>query len=109
VTLSGTVESVGGSCPALTFVLQGRRVVTSGDTEFIKGDCRQLRDGTEVVAEGTPGADGRVRADSVRTTKAKNGSDGGDNSDGGGNNGGGGGGDKEKDKSKDKPKDGKKG
>jgi len=104
LTLSGTVQSLGGSCPSLTFALQGQRVVTSGDTQFINGDCRQLRDGTEVVAEGTQGGDGLVRAESVRTTKAKNGSDGGGNTGGGDS-------DKDKDKSKDKdkPKDGKKG
>ncbi len=79
-------------------MLDGQRVVTSGDTEFLKGDCRQLQDGTEVVADGMQLADGRVRADTVRTTKAKNG----DDRDGNG------GGPKDKDKPKDKPKDGKK-
>jgi hypothetical protein len=92
LTLSGAIQSVAGTCPAIAFTLEGRRVVTSGDTEFSKGECRQLREGTEVVVDGVLTQDGRVRADTVRTTKAKG--------EGGQGNGGG-----DKDNGKDNGKD----
>jgi hypothetical protein len=95
VTLAGAIQSVAGTCPAISFTLEGRRVVTSGDTEFSKGECRELREGTEVVVDGVLTQDGRVRGDRVRTTRAKG--------DGGRGNG-----DGDKEKNKD-GKDGKKG
>jgi hypothetical protein len=101
MTLSGAIQSLGGACPFVGFTLEGRQVQTDGETEFTKGDCRGLRNGTEVVASGVQGSDGRVRAESVTTTKAKKG----DEEDDGGRGGRG----NDKDKDKDTEKDGKKG
>ena len=52
VTLNGSVSNLKGSCPSLTFTLDGETVFTDADTEF-KG-----KDGCAAVANGTR-AEGR--------------------------------------------------
>lgn len=54
-----------GSCPTLTFVVDGRQVYTTGDTGFKKGNCRDLRNGMEVEVKGMLMSDGTVRAQRV--------------------------------------------
>ena len=69
ITIDGEVGDVSGSCPALTFTLDGRTVVTSNQTEFSRGPCKDLRSGVEVEVRGTLMSDGRVQAIRVRYEK----------------------------------------
>jgi hypothetical protein len=64
VSLSGRAFFVDGSCPNLTFLLEFRRVFTTGDTNF-RGNCRSIRSGTALSVEGRLQPDGRVRATRV--------------------------------------------
>jgi hypothetical protein len=69
IELDGEVGQVTGTCPALTFVLDGRTVYTTADTRYSRGSCGRLGgsdDEIEVEIEGTLMSDGRVRADRVR-------------------------------------------
>lgn len=61
VSGDGRVDTVEGSCPALTLTVRGITVVTSADTTFSGGDCDDIRprshldvtgdyDGTQVTA-----------------------------------------------------------
>ena len=65
VKLEGRVEGVSGSCPALTFRLEGQTVYTTDRTEVKKGPCRDIVEGATVTVDGRRMSDGRVRADSV--------------------------------------------
>jgi hypothetical protein len=65
ISLEGRVESLSGTCPALAFSLKGLTVYTSPDTDFNRGDCRDVRDGSDVDIRGVSMSDGRVRADKV--------------------------------------------
>jgi hypothetical protein len=65
IDLSGRALLVEGSCPSISFVVDLRRVFTNGDTKF-HGDCKDIRNGTDVKVEGRVQTDGRVRATEVR-------------------------------------------
>jgi hypothetical protein len=65
IDFDGRVEALSGSCPALSFGLAGRSVWTSGETEFKKGPCRDIENGTEIDLEGRLMSDGRVRAEKI--------------------------------------------
>lgn len=65
IDFDGLVEALSGSCPALSFRLAGRSVWTYGETEFKKGPCRDIENGTEVDLEGRLMSDGRVRAEKI--------------------------------------------
>jgi hypothetical protein len=66
IELAGHAFLVEGSCPSITFLLELRRVFTTGETKYRDGNCRDIRTGTEVTVEGRVQADGRVRATDVR-------------------------------------------
>jgi hypothetical protein len=51
-TLRGTVTGRGGSCPDITFTVQGKTVTTTASTLFRKATCEQIVNGTTVEAEG---------------------------------------------------------
>ncbi len=59
VTLSGRIDQVRGSCPAVRFTLRGRSVFTDASTVFRSGNCKHLEDRREVRLEGVvqPGGD----------------------------------------------------
>lgn len=65
IELEGRVSNVSGSCPAVTFMLEGRSVFTDNQTKFKDGGCGRLRNGLEVEVEGDLLTDGRVRAKEV--------------------------------------------
>jgi hypothetical protein len=65
ITLDGEVSSVQGSCPNLTFRLEGRTVRTSSGTTFRRGPCGALRNGVEVRVRGRLQLDGSVEATQV--------------------------------------------
>lgn len=66
IELSGRAFLVDGSCPSLSFLVDFRRVFTTGDTRFRGGNCGDVRSGVEVRVEGRVQPDGRVRATDVR-------------------------------------------
>jgi hypothetical protein len=53
VRLSGRASNVSGTCPDVDFVVSNTAVVTSRQTNFSRGPCRDLRNGVDVVVEGT--------------------------------------------------------
>jgi hypothetical protein len=61
VSIEGVVASLGGACPALTFNVGGRALVTDGRTDF-RGPCGELRNGVRVFVRGEVLPDGRIRA-----------------------------------------------
>jgi hypothetical protein len=64
VTLNGTVSNLKGSCPSLTFNLDGETVFTDPDTEF-KDGCAVISNGTRAKVEGEQAAGGRIYARKV--------------------------------------------
>lgn len=60
------MEKLTGGCPAYVFELDGRVVYTTSSTEFQRGPCKNLKNGSEVEVRGTLMSDGRVRADRIR-------------------------------------------
>jgi Domain of unknown function (DUF5666) len=62
VELEGRVDSLAGTCPAITFRLRGVDVFTTGDTRFSDGRCQNLKDGESVDVKGRRQPDGRVFA-----------------------------------------------
>ena len=65
VKVSGRVDSVSGSCPTLTFEVDGRTVYTTAKTKYDDGGCRDIERRTKVKVEGMLMSDGRIRADEV--------------------------------------------
>ena len=62
--LEGLVSSLAGTCPALTFTVQGTRVVTNNSTKF-EDPCLRIANGRRVEVEGTRQADGSIVAKDV--------------------------------------------
>ena len=62
--LTGVVSSLSGTCPALTFTVQGVKVVTNRSTEF-EDPCAQIANGKRVEVEGARQADGSIVATEV--------------------------------------------
>jgi hypothetical protein len=66
VSGEGRVAHVTGTCPALSMIIVGVRVTTSGSTTF-EGGCSDLRPGSKVAVTGDTQTDGSVAAVVVRT------------------------------------------
>jgi hypothetical protein len=62
VRVSGRVEGLSGSCPALRFTVRGSVVVTSAQTDFRRGRCRDVRNGLDVTVDGTRRSDDSIEA-----------------------------------------------
>jgi hypothetical protein len=62
---SGTISSLQGSCPSLTFVVDSRTVRTTSATQYLRGSCNALANGTDVTAEGVVETDDSITATSV--------------------------------------------
>jgi hypothetical protein len=65
VTLTGVVSDLGGTCPAVTFVVDRTRVTTTASTTFQRGNCRHVENGLSVQVTGLRQADGSVQAQTV--------------------------------------------
>jgi hypothetical protein len=65
----GTVSGLGGTCPSLVFTVHSTRVSTTASTQFVKGTCGQLTNGTSVEVEGARQSDGSITAAKVRFDK----------------------------------------
>lgn len=59
------MAELNGSCPNLTFRINGRLVHTHTGTLFTNGACPSLRDGRGVTVKGTLMSDDTIRADEV--------------------------------------------
>ena len=62
VGLEGKVSGLRGECPAVTFVINGVKVVTDDLTRFDGSVCAALRNGQRVTVSGLVQADGTVAA-----------------------------------------------
>ena len=65
-TVTGTIRAFGGSCPALTFTLEGKTIKTNATTSFRDVACTALKNDVRVTVVGTSQADGSVLATTVR-------------------------------------------
>jgi hypothetical protein len=48
----GKITNVQGSCPSVTFQLQGYTVQTSSATAISRGPCKDLTNGSDVTVHG---------------------------------------------------------
>ncbi|MEZ5290824.1 MAG: DUF5666 domain-containing protein [Vicinamibacterales bacterium] len=61
-----TISSVSGSCPDLTIMIGGVKIVTDANTVYRNGSCANLRAGTKVKVKGDmQNADGSVIAEEI--------------------------------------------
>jgi len=65
VELQGLASSVSGTCPNLTFMVNGAAVVTNGSTRFEDGPCSAVQNLKRVEVKGTRQANGSVLANEV--------------------------------------------
>ncbi len=66
VETDGAASGVKGSCPSLTFTVNGYSVITNGATLFDGFACADVREGRAVLVNGTKQADGSVLATRIR-------------------------------------------
>jgi hypothetical protein len=85
VEAEGSVSSLSGKCPTLTFSLDGKTFKTTAATKFDGVACNGLANGMMAAAEGVLQGDGSVLASQVESNSEGGGSDDGGGS---GNNGG---------------------
>ena len=69
VTLNGEVSNLSGSCPAVTFDLDGRTVKANRSTNFKGGNCAKLKDGEAVIVRGLFSPEGTVDATEIEFVK----------------------------------------
>lgn len=62
ITLNGRVRDLGGSCPNISFRVDGRTVTADGSTRFPFNQCGWVREDFRVRVNGEVRPDGRVRA-----------------------------------------------
>ena len=71
VTVTGTVESVGGTCPALTLTIGSAVVKTNADTKFGGAACAAVKKGDTGGAAGVRQSDGSILATYVSLAAPK--------------------------------------
>lgn len=54
---TGTISARTGTCPAVTFTLNGKTVTTSATTSYVQLDCAALVDGAKVRVKGSMNGD----------------------------------------------------
>lgn len=65
--IEGSMGGVSGTCPVLSFGVNGFQIRTTASTAFEGGACSTLKSGTKVQVTGTRGGDGVVTATRVTT------------------------------------------
>jgi hypothetical protein len=65
--IEGAMGGLSGTCPALSFSVNGFRIRTNASTTFENGACATLKSGTKVQVKGTRAADDVVTATLVKT------------------------------------------
>ena len=63
--IQGAAGGVSGTCPNLTFGVNGYTVKTNGSTTFTGGTCATMKSGLKVKVKGTSQADNSILATSV--------------------------------------------
>jgi hypothetical protein len=66
VNLSGRISSLSGTCPDVSFQVDGRRVLTSAATDYDDGRCSSLSNRDRVRVSGRTRSDGRVDAQQIQ-------------------------------------------
>ena len=66
VEIQGSAGGVSGSCPALSFSVNGYRITTTAATVFEGITCAAMKSGTKVTVKGTSQADNSVLASRVK-------------------------------------------
>jgi hypothetical protein len=69
VGISGAIVVTSGKCPAITFVVKLITIKADSNTDFKKGDCKDLRVGLGVSVTGTVQPDRTVKATLVEIDK----------------------------------------
>jgi hypothetical protein len=64
--IEGSAGGLKGTCPSVSFSVNGFPVSTSGETAFEGGACSSLRNGAKVRVTGTKRPDGSVLASRVK-------------------------------------------
>jgi len=64
--IQGSVGGLKGTCPSLTFGINGFSIATSTSTSFQGGTCSALKNGSKVTVDGTKNADSSVAATTVK-------------------------------------------
>jgi hypothetical protein len=64
--IAGSVGGLKGTCPVMSFGVNGFSVTTSSTTVFEGGACASLKSGDKVTVKGLKQADGSVAATSVK-------------------------------------------
>jgi len=62
LTLSGDITALDGTCPTVTFKVEGQTVRASSDTFYDHGSCTKLKDGRHVVVVAQPDSGGGLDA-----------------------------------------------
>jgi hypothetical protein len=62
VKVKGRVRDLGGSCPNISFTVDGRSVVADAGTRYDDGSCSSMRENRKVEVTGELRNDGRIRA-----------------------------------------------
>lgn len=65
IDLDGRLANLRGSCPMITFVLEGYTVYSDQSTEFRRGNCSHLAERGSVEVRGQRYSDGRVYAERI--------------------------------------------
>ena len=63
--VTGAASGLSGTCPNLTFTVQGTKVTTTANTKFDGITCARVQNGTIVEVEGRRQADGTIAAAKV--------------------------------------------
>lgn len=64
--IEGALGGLKGTCPSISFGVNGFQIATNSTTTFEGGTCASLKSGDTVQVEGTRNADGSVAATSVK-------------------------------------------
>jgi plastocyanin len=66
VQLEGEISNLSGACPSWRFRLEGQDVYTINTTDYSRGSCTAMRNGTDIEVTGWLMSDNTVRADRIR-------------------------------------------
>jgi hypothetical protein len=69
VSVKGTVNDFAGSCPAVSFKLEGKKVITSAATRYENSVCADVKSGVIVAVTGTVQVDGSIQALAISVSK----------------------------------------
>jgi hypothetical protein len=66
VTVTGTVSGLSGTCPTVTFTVEGKAIKTSAATGYGDRTCADVKNDAKIGVMGTAQADGSILATQVR-------------------------------------------